>query len=153
MPLSTIDEHGRRSVDFVYISGLPLPYREGDKVNLTIDPENERLAIIHDLGKKPPISLPFSRIFYVDTLLEVEKREVQKNGTGKRAIAGALIAGPVGAVVGGMTGLNTKTEKTNHLKIAIDFHTKNGDKTLIFESAYFTHSLRKFVAELREFIK
>lgn len=148
MPVfTTHDEQGRKSVNLAYISGMPAPWREGAPVNLTIDEENSRLIIRSRAFDWPPASMPFSRIFNVELFSEDEVVEKNKSVV-KRGIAGALIAGPVGAIVGGMSGIGTKTETNTRRGLAIDFETKNGDRSLIFEIVGATYDPQGFAAEL-----
>lgn len=148
MPVfTTHDEQGRKSVNFTYISGMPAPWREGAPVNLTIDEENSRLIIRSRAFDWPPASMPFSRIFNVELFSEDEVVEKNKSVV-KRGIAGALIAGPVGAIVGGMSGIGTKTETNTRRGLAIDFETKSGDRSLIFEIVGATYDPEGFAAEL-----
>ena len=104
MPIfTTHDKQGRKSVNFSYISGMPDPWREGAPANLTIDAENDRLIITSRLYDWQPVSLPFKRIYNVELFSENETVEKSKSVI-KRGIAGALIAGPVGAVAGAALG-------------------------------------------------
>lgn len=148
MPIfTTHDKQGRKSVNFSYISGMPAPWREGAPVNLTIDEENSRLIIRSHAFDWPPASMPFSRIFNVELFSEDEVVEKNKSVI-KRGIAGALIAGPVGAIVGGMSGIGSKTKTQTRRGLAIDFITANGDRSLIFEIVGATYDADGFAAEL-----
>lgn len=148
MPIfTTHDKQGRKSVNFSYISGMPDPWREGAPANLTIDAENNRLIITSRLYDWQPVSLPFKRIYNVELFSENETVEKSKSVI-KRGIAGALIAGPVGAVVGGMSGIGSKTKTQTRRGLAIDFVTANGDRSLIFETVGATYDAEGFAAEL-----
>lgn len=148
MPIfTTHDKQGRKSVNFSYISGMPAPWCEGAPANLTIDAENNRLIITSRLYDWQPVSLPFKRIYNVELFSENETVEKSKSVI-KRGIAGALIAGPVGAVVGGMSGIGSKTKTQTRRGLAIDFITKNGDRSLIFEIVGATYDADGFAAEL-----
>lgn len=148
MPIfTTHDKQGRKSVNFSYISGMPDPWREGAPANLTIDAENNRLIITSRLYDWQPVSLPFKRIYNVELFSENETVEKSKSVI-KRGIAGALIAGPVGAVVGGMSGIGSKTKTQTRRGLAIDFVTANGDRSLIFETVGATYDAEGFAVEL-----
>ena len=153
MPIfTTHDKQGRKSVNFSYISGMPDPWREGAPANLTIDVGNSRLIITSRLYDWQPVSLPFRRIYKVELFSENETVEKSKSVI-KRGIAGALIAGPVGAVVGGMSGIGSKTKTQTRRGLAIDFITKNGDRSLIFEIVGATYDADGFTAELLACVK
>lgn len=148
MPIfSSHDKQGRRSINLMHISGMPAPWYRGAAAILTIDEESGCLIIRQRAYDCPSVSLSFGRIFNVDLFSEKETVKKEKSVV-KRGITGALIAGPVGAIVGGMSGIGTKTEFHTRRGIAIDIETKNGDRSLIFEIIGATYDPQGFAAEL-----
>lgn len=96
-------------------------YKKEDNTIGTIEPGKVRL-VFHNYGiaihKQIPLDLldlnPFCihysqiiKVEYADRSTLIKYAEQEKSVIG-RAIAGALIAGPVGAIVGGMSGIGTK---------------------------------------------
>ena len=67
-----------------------------------------------------------------------------------RAVIGGLIAGPAGAIVGGMTGAGTKTvkEKMPDLFITIDYTSDSGQDSVILLSCKY-----KDKAEVSRFLE
>lgn len=102
------------------------------------------------LSKHEPISLQYSQITDIFHGIQSELVEKDSSVIG-RAVAGGLLFGGVGAVVGGMSGVGKKKEKNVTMKVLIISYTsKDGeDKFLQF------HDIRclkgkKLVAQLRE---
>jgi hypothetical protein len=86
-------------------------YKSGDIVSIDIDDSANEIVIKGFLNRKAPIvHLPISKVTYVS--LDTEQEEIEKNkSVVGRAVAGSLIAGPLGAVIGGMSGIGTKKKK------------------------------------------
>lgn len=96
---------------FEHMSGVPF-VNQNAVLNLLVE---DKLLLTQ--GKKENQKV-FAQIEYKDiadvvVLQEIENSEQNKSVLG-RAVVGGLLLGPVGAVVGGMTGVGTKS-KTNTL--------------------------------------
>jgi len=104
------------------IKGLP----DGVKVNLFLD--SERITVNHKQ------TIPLSRIKFAHLSTGEQLREKQKSVI-KRAVAGGLVLGPLGAVVGGLSGVGTKTKQQEVLFMSLDYITKDGiEETAVFVS-------------------
>lgn len=130
----------RQSFNFVCISGLP----KYDKMaEITNQPYNVH-SIIHiqvDGLKIEAISykafssskydvlasyiIPAERIQTVDVITQKNIEEKQKSIVG-RGILGAVAFGPVGAIVGGMSGIGSKSITTASSTLCIVYETKGG---------------------------
>ena len=108
-----------------HMSGLPFP--KACPCTLTID-EEENCIVIKKFATKDDttIRLSFDKIDAAEGFTEEEYKKQSKTG---RAVAGAILFGQVGAVLGAMTADEKKKTK---LMYAIHY-TSNGDEnTLVF---------------------
>src|SRR5690625_1162971 len=108
--------------DIVHISGIPL-LEEGLSTHIGVELDVLVINRTH--------TLPLTRVIKAQHLREYELVEEHKSVI-KRALVGGIL-GPVGAVVGGISGVGTKkTEEIQHF-LSIDFSDKSGnDVTALF---------------------
>ena len=94
---------------------------------------------LSNLTQKSPISLKYDQITDIKYTNEIETVEKEKSVIG-RAIVGKMLFGDIGAQVGGMSGLGTKSQKEKHTIFAISYTSKNGDESvLLFEDTRHYH--------------
>ena len=103
------------SYNLLYWSGLEKV--ENKRALLTISP-NEKMLYL-DFENKKTFNINFDNIKDVELLKEIKHKNKSVVG---RAVVGGLLLGPVGAVVGGMSGLGQKEEKDYYLKISTSNH-------------------------------
>ena len=109
----------------------------------------DHLELTATVRKHEPITLQYSQITDVvyGGKLEIEEKSHSVIG---RAIAGGLLFGGVGAVVGGMSGTGTKKKETPHFYIIISYTSKDGqDAFLQFEDTRHRKG-QKMAEQLRE---
>lgn len=90
---------------------------------------NDHLELSAPMSKQP-ISLNFSQITDVYYGFETEIREKNKSIIG-RAAAGGFIFGPVGAVVGAISGTGKKEEKKIHRVFVISYTSVKGEEKFL----------------------
>lgn len=104
-----------------FIDGLDLFFK-GELVELIYNKEDKEVKIQSKFEnkktkEKKKVSLNLNKLNKIAALSDREIIEKQKS-VGGRALAGGLILGPLGAIVGGMSGVGTKTKKgdlTNYI--------------------------------------
>lgn len=86
-------------------------YKSGDIITIDIDEKSSEVIFKGFMNKKAPvIHLPLNKLTYAT--LETEHDIVEKNkSVVGRAAVGTLLAGPLGAIIGGMSGVGTKKKK------------------------------------------
>ena len=110
---------------------------------------DDHLELKANLKKHEPITLQYSQITDVFYGLETEVVEKNRSVIG-RAVAGGLLFGGVGAVVGGMSGVGKKEKKVTKLLFIISYTSKDGeDAFLQFEDTR-RYKGPKLAAKLRE---
>ena len=104
MPIFTSkDKDKNRSVNFMAVDGLP-EYQLGDAINATIVKNENVLRIKARVFKRPIINLPINKILSAVFASETEILEKDKSVIGRAAV-GTLLLGPLGTIVGGMSGI------------------------------------------------
>lgn len=149
--LSSQDKKGNLKIRVVLYSPLPqFTFRGG--VDLIQSDVNGQLEIVCPVTKpKKSITLNYDQIVSFDI---VNKYNVPMDGYsgGADAVAGALMFGVVGAVVGGAIGSNIKTYPVKNC-LVINFHPKNNKneiRTLFFGINSSSLNRDGFFGELRE---
>ena len=105
-------------------------YNSGDMVDVAL--YDDHLIIMSPILKQE-IKLNYNQITDVFYGLETEVIEKNKSVIG-RAVAGGLLFGGIGAVVGGISGTGTKAKKERHFYFIISYTSSNGeDKFIQFE--------------------
>lgn len=103
------------------------------KCNITVKDMNGKDALLMDDGKKMlkvrhglfwkkepgDFEIEYSEIASVNIIRQNETIQKQKNAVG-RALAGGLVFGPVGAVVGGFSGIGKKEKRVKHEVLYIE---------------------------------
>jgi hypothetical protein len=129
----------------------------GDAGRLTSSTEicahiyNDRLEFMA-MGFKTsftPVTVSLSQI--TDAYWTTETALVEKNKSSiGRAVAGGILFGGVGAIVGAASGTGKKEKKVQKRLIVISYTGKNGDDgSIVFEDVKSANS-RKFLAKLKE---
>ncbi len=102
-------------------------YKTGDMVDVALYDED---LVIKSPVLKQEIKLNYSQITDVYYGLETEIIEKNKSVIG-RAVAGGLLFGGVGAVVGGISGTGTKEKKERHFYFIISYISSTGENDFI----------------------
>ncbi len=147
------NKNGDRSVNLSFVDGVDA-YSRGSAIALSIDNTNECITITSRLIKgKPPVHLKLEQITGVDVISEKEIIEKSRSTVG-RAVAGGVLFGSLGAIVGGMSGVGNSHKSETHYFMVISY--RSGDKEikgLIFEIVGSSLHWSSFVDELRSKIK
>lgn len=139
----------RKPINLMFVDGLNY-YPSGHLVILKINDEDQVLEISSRFGiDKPVVKLKFEQITGVELIDDKEIIEKSKSVAG-RAVLGGLVLGPLGAIVGGMSGMGDK--KTTELKyyIVVNYKSKEGNiEVMSFEIPKGTLDISSFIIELR----
>lgn len=122
-------------------------YKANNMVNVVL--YDDHLEISVPIPKILPITLSYSQI--TDVYYGVEMQIVEKNKSViGRAAAGGLVFGPIGAVVGAVSGTGKKEEKESHYLFIVSYTSSSGeDAFLRFEDTRFLKG-RKLSNKLKE---
>lgn len=98
--------------------------------------------------KKPEVNLKFEQITGVNVVSEKEILEKNKSTIGRSAIGGVLL-GPLGAIVGGMSGIGTKQDSNTHYYMVVNYRSIEKEiKVLSFKLTGFSN-WKSFINELK----
>ncbi len=122
-------------------------YGQEEIIQATIEQDNVLFKSVTD--KKKTAKLSLRKINSVRIFTEKEIVEKDKSVVG-RAVLGTLIAGPLGTIVGGMTGIGSKKKKKDYRILAI---TYDSDKRIIILEDKWAANFDKFTKELNKLIK
>lgn len=133
-------------VKCVYFSGLPSNFVVKNIFYLILDEEAGILQFKKSLEDSESVNLSLSKIVSVKTIAEDEIIK-EKNGVG-RAVAGGLLFGSAGAVIGAVTA---KDKKKKVYYDTITYVSDKEEKTIIFK--YADINCLKFNNHLREIVE
>lgn len=146
------NKSGNRSVNLSFIDGIP-GYSKGIAIELSLNDTEQCLTITSRVYKKPPVHLKYDQIIAANVISEKEIIEKSKNTVG-RAIAGGVILGPLGAIIGGMSGIGNKKINNTRYFLVINYKSKDDElKVISFEIVGASLHWSSFVEELRKKIK
>ncbi|MCW6124239.1 hypothetical protein [Clostridium sporogenes] len=142
------NKNGDRSVNLSFVDGIE-GYGKGLAVELSINTEKECLTIKSTVVKKPEVNLKFEQITGINVISEKDIIEKSKSTVGRAAVGGVLL-GPLGAIVGGMSGIGNKQKSKTHYYMVINYISKDREvKVLSFEIVGASLHWSSFVEELR----
>lgn len=110
--------------------------------------EDDRIKFNSVTDKNKTASLSYDKINNVGILTEKEIVEQDKSVVG-RAVAGTLLAGPLGTIVGGMSGIGNKKKKKNYRILTINYG--EGKSIVILEDKW-AANFDKFNKEINKYI-
>jgi len=142
------DKNDNMHVDFVMEDGLNI-IKKGALIRVTLE-ENE-LTIKPSFSKQEPSHLKYNQIINAGIVREEEITEKSKSVLGRAAVGG-LILGPLGAIVGGMSGTGKKEKTKLKAYYVINYKSSNDDeiKVLSFLVTGNSGGLPKFEKEMKE---
>ncbi len=118
------DKNGNLKIQMVHMDGLP-HYIEKAWLYVTLDSQNQQITFKGINKKDVEINLPYSKITTIGSVSEEVIKE--HSGVG-RSIAGGLLFGSTGAVVGAITAKDKK--QTIYYKV-INYISDNEEKSIV----------------------
>lgn len=144
---STKNKDNERTVNFAAGNDIG-SITQNTAINATL--KDDCLLIVSRLNKKMSASLKYEKITNCEYVTEKDIQEKSKSVLGRAAIGGLLL-GPVGAVVGGMSGMTgnkTKTKLRNF--IIINYTTGNEETGVVYlEIVGASLNWKAFLTELK----
>ena len=143
------NKEGNRSVNLVFVDGVA-SYSKGIAVELSMDDKEQCLTMKARVFKdKPIIKLKYEQIIAANVVTEKEIIESDKSVV-VRAVVGGVLLGPLGAIVGGMSGIGNKAKANTHYFMVINYKSNTGEtKILSFEIVGSSLHWSEFIKELR----
>lgn len=136
---------GKPALQGSHISGINI-FGEEEIIEAKIQDGKIRFRSVQD--KKKEAYLDINKITSAKILTRKEIEEKGKSVVG-RALVGTLIAGPLGTIVGGMSGLGTKKKKKNVRYFIINY---DEDKSIAIMEGRWSANFDKFNRELNKHI-
>lgn len=119
-------------------------------VNIKTDDDENKLVIKSVVVKKPEVNLKYEQITGINVTSEKEILEKSKSVTG-RAVVGGVLLGPLGAIVGGMSGIGDKKKEKTRYYLIINYKSKDDEiKVLSFEVTNSLGAWDKFIEHVRK---
>lgn len=137
-----------RSVSLSHIDGIKGMGKEC-LVDLTYRMSERTLEIKPFLSRSAPYTLDVRKIIDIQYTSDWETYEKGKSVVG-RAAAGSLVFGPVGAIVGGISGTGKKQKSKRHNYVIIAYISNGVEKSITFEEKTPQLGLTKMIAEIKE---
>ena len=113
-----------------HLSGLP-NYRNGDAVRVTMQPDGDTVHFAAAAYERPQINLPLAKIEDINVTVDNITKQKDKSVIG-RAVVGSAVAGPVGGVVGGLSGVGKK--ESSKLQCIVEVKYSGGEEPIIFDT-------------------
>lgn len=137
-----------QSVNVSSFDGIEVLPR-GLAIKLIADDDNNEILIKSRVIKKPEVHLKYDQITGINVITEKDILEKSKSVVG-RAVLGGVLLGPLGAIVGGMSGIGSKEKIDKHYFIVINYKTKDNDiKVISFEIVGASIGWDKFIDHIR----
>jgi len=118
------DKNDNRYVDFAMEDGLST-IKKGALIRATL--EESELTIKPSFSKQEPSHLKYNQIVNVGVVREEEIIEKSKSVLG-RAVVGGLVLGPLGAIVGGISGTGKKEKTKLKAYFVINYKSSHEDE-------------------------
>lgn len=97
--------------------------------------------------KMQPYTLNVNKITNISMLTEKDIIEKSKSVAG-RALVGSVFLGPLGAIVGGMSGIGNKSKSSTTTYIVINYNS-NGEKAISFGIMKYSIGYFKLYSEIK----
>lgn len=153
MPIfSSKTKDGSRSVNFAYAAGCDI-FNPGESINVTLNKEDGDIVVKSRIRRNVTAKIALSQLRNSGAINETEVQELSKSVVG-RAAAGALLLGPLGALVGGMSGIGSKQKQQLKRYYVLNYCSSanpNEIKTISFEIVGATIGLDKLDRELKSY--
>lgn len=142
------NKNSDRSVNLSFVDGIE-GFSKGLAIELSINTEKECITVKSRAVKKPEVNLRLDQITGVNVVSEKDIIEKDKSVIGRAAVGGVLL-GPLGAIVGGMSGIGNKQKSETHYYMVINYKSRDEEvKVLSFEIVGASLHWSSFVEELR----
>jgi len=126
------NKDGSIGTNLSFVDGISTFFK-GESVELSLYEDDNEIRIRSRINKsKSVVHLKLDKIIRAQFMSEKDIKEKSKS-VGGRAIAGGLILGPLGAIIGGMSGIGSKKESITKYYIIINYKSNDKDKALSFE--------------------
>lgn len=129
-----------------HIDGIDI-FNENELIQAIL--ENEEITFRSVDDKKKTAKLSISKINGVRIIDKQKTIEKDKSVVG-RAIAGSLVAGPLGTIVGGMSGIGKKAKKKKYRVLAIVY---DNDKVISILEDKWAVNFDKFAKKINKLTK
>lgn len=131
-----------------HIEGLE-NFNEQERLNVTWEIENHKLIFESiENKKKQKVNLNLNKVTDVGVATEKEITEKSKSVIGRAAV-GTLLIGPLGGIIGGMSGLGNK-KKEKDLRVAV---INYDDKQIVLLGNKFSIGMDGFFKQLSKQIQ
>ena len=143
---STKNKNNERNVNFAAGDDMGA-ITKNTAINATL--KEDCIFIVSRLNKAASVSLKYEKITNCEYITEKDIEEKSKSVAG-RAVIGGLLLGPVGAIVGGMTGLTGKSTTVKTREFIVINYTSNNDVGVIYlEIVGASLNWKTFLTELK----
>lgn len=127
-----------------HVSGIGL-FDEDEIINANV--ENGNIVFKSALTKNKTVSLSIDKVTSARILTDKENVEKGKSVIG-RAVVGSFVAGPIGTIIGGISGVGNKKKNKSYRTMVINY---DGKQVLILEDKWATN-FDRFLKELNKLI-